>query len=254
MAICLLGGVALPACGADAIDTDGPDFVESSQSVGAKHVQIETNLYAESQHLDGVKTTTLNTPTLLRLGVSRDWELRLETDGYTRIDTTAPDGQSSSRHDTPETAIGTKWHMQDGGDGKPAVAWLFHVEAPNSMREFRGTGLQPSVRSVINWDLPNNFDLSVMPGVRYGSDEIGRRYVAGILGVVVSKWWTPHFRTFAEFAGERLARPPEDNQVFLNLGAAYLLDDDWQLGARVSYGASQATPRRALLLAVARRY
>src|SRR6476620_5207899 len=67
---------------AEEITTDRPDVVESADIV--PHVQVETGLQQTLDKRDGLQARTLTTPTLLRVGVSRTLELRLESDGYTR--------------------------------------------------------------------------------------------------------------------------------------------------------------------------
>jgi hypothetical protein len=67
----------------DKIVTDRPDFVESSDVVGKGRFQVETALEIERNRNAGIKERTTFTPTLLRVGISENWELRMETDGRT---------------------------------------------------------------------------------------------------------------------------------------------------------------------------
>ena len=68
----------------ESIATDRPDFVESSDVVGAGRFQLETGVTTDRRAQDGITLRTLTTPTLFRLGTGATTELRLETDGYTR--------------------------------------------------------------------------------------------------------------------------------------------------------------------------
>ena len=111
----------------DRIVTDRPDVVESSDVVGKGRFQIETSLDFERDRNAGVKTQTWTTPTLFRLGVSDNFELRVETDGRVRERTEAV-GVRDTQKGWADTAIGFKWHMQDGDEntGKPGIGWLVH--------------------------------------------------------------------------------------------------------------------------------
>jgi hypothetical protein len=87
---------------ADAIDTDGPDFVESSEVVPDGRFQYELDARARETSL------------LLKQGVAERFELRL----------------TLAHHDAP--GIGIKWHAldRDAAAGRPAVAWIVDVEKP----------------------------------------------------------------------------------------------------------------------------
>jgi hypothetical protein len=49
--------------------TDRPDFVESSDVVGAGRFQIETSVAFERSKVDGTREKLRATPTLLRIGI-----------------------------------------------------------------------------------------------------------------------------------------------------------------------------------------
>jgi hypothetical protein len=239
-AMCLLSPKL--AWARDIIDTDGPDFVESSETVGAERFQFEANALRETHHTNGTVTRITSTPTLLRLGVSKDWELRLETDGALHSETDDSAGGRKFQNGHADVSLGAKWHSHDRGAGTPAVAWLFHLDTPSGSREFQGHGIRPSLRSVITWDLSTAVSASVMPGLRYNADLADNRYVSGVFGAVIGKWWTPRFRTFVVFAGEQLARPPHGNVANWNIGTAYLLSKDWQLGPAFPLGQANLHP------------
>src|SRR5882672_7148159 len=79
--VTLLLALAAPPLRADEINTDRPDFVESSAVVGRGRFQLETSVAGERDNAGGLRLRTLSTPTLLRLGVSENIELRVESDG-----------------------------------------------------------------------------------------------------------------------------------------------------------------------------
>src|SRR5688500_18183445 len=74
----------------DRIVTYRPDVVESSDVVGKGCFQIETSIDYERDKQTGLKTRTLRTPALFRLGISESLELRAETDGRVRERSEAP--------------------------------------------------------------------------------------------------------------------------------------------------------------------
>jgi hypothetical protein len=239
------------------IDTDGPDFVESTESVARGRFQFEAGPQLEQERRDGALPRTVSTPLLLKAGLGDGWEARLETDG--RVERAGMDeaGAPQRLRGTADTALGLKWHVldRDPAHGVPALAWIAHVEGRSGSANLRGQGLRPSLRAVVGWDLPHDFSIGLMPGVKIDARADGHRYVSGILGAVAGKWWTGRLRTFVEIASPRAARE-ENGGVLLykNAGAAYLLGDDWQIGARAGWAANRNTPTRYLLVSLAGRF
>lgn len=218
--------------------TDRPDVVESSNVVGQGRFQIETSFASESNKVDGVKTTTRMTPTLLRYGLTENTELRLETDGFMR---------EGGERGFADVSVGLKWHTHDGDDatGRPSVGWLFHADLDSGSQAFRGHGVRPSVRMVAEWELPQDWSVGVMPGALADTNDDGKHYVAGSLAVVLGKSWTDAFRSFVEVAGHQLTSAKNGGSVITyDVGMAYLITPTLQVDTAISIGANERTPDR----------
>ena len=239
------------------IDTDGPDFVESSEVVGKGRFQFEADVVSERGRRDPVHRTTLSTPTLFKLGVTDTVELRLETAGWMRVTTSPVGGASTVETGIGDTAFGAKWHTQDrdAAAGTPAVSWILQFEAPTGSDGFKGHGIRPSLRSVITWDLPHDFALGLMPGLKYDAAPDGHRFVSGIFGAVLNKRWTETLRTFVESSSPQIAKS-QDGGVLRSwdVGAAYLITNDRHIGFRAGFAANRNTPNRQLLFELAGRF
>ena len=108
---------------------------------------------------------------------------------------------------------------------------------------FRATGPAESLRLTAEWDLPNEFGLSVMPGIASQRNDEGQRYTSGILGVVLDKSWTERFRTFVGYSAQQIARARDGGSVLtFDTGAAWLLTKAVQLDTAVSRGLNKTTP------------
>ena len=250
-----LACAAAPARAADHIDTDGPDYVESTEVVGRGRFQFETGPQRTHDMRAGAHLTTDTTPLLLKAGISDQVEARLETEGYTHLQGEEAAGTPAHLRAMANTALGLKWHVQDGGAGTPALAWILHAEMPSGSPALRGLGLRPSLRAVIGFDLPGEFTLGVMPGIKLDTREDGHRYGAGILGLVLGRWWTPRLRAFVEGSAEKIARGENGGSIlYKDVGAAYLLSDNWQLGGRAGWAANRNTPSRYVMLSLAGRF
>ncbi len=218
----------------DTIATDRPDFVESSDVVGAGSFQVETGLTSDRRAQDGVTVRTLTTPTLFRYGIGETTELRLETDGWTR---------ERSEHGWSDLSFGVKWHVLDGAGTTPGVAWLLHVDTATGSKAFRGAGLRPSLRAAIEWDLPEDFSLGVMPGVYVDRNDDGKRFAGGIFAVTLGKEWSPRWHSFLEVAGQQLTGKRNGGAVAtLDTGLAFVATPTLQFDIEVSRGLTDAAP------------
>ncbi|MES2207764.1 MAG: transporter [Pseudomonadota bacterium] len=222
----------------ESIVTDRPDFVESSDSVGKKHFQIETSVAYSVNHEKTISTWA--TPTLLRYGIYEDLEMRFETDGYLLNKTDGMSNQSGMS----DAAVGVKWHIADQADKSPALALLFDVALPTGAKVFRTVGMRPSVRGVVEWELPSEIGLGIMPGVAYEKDENEQRHLEGIFGVTLSKGWTEIFRTYIEMSLPKIAKSQYGGtQAYFDTGAALLISRTLQLDIGLSAGLNNRSDR-----------
>jgi len=252
----LLGLLATAAAADEAIVTDRPDFVESSDVVGKGRFQIETSLAFERDKSGGIHSRLRSTPTLLRLGLSENWELRLETDGALR-QRSSQAGMTESLSGSADMALGAKWHWREGDEalGTPGLAWLFHVDIDSGSAPFRGQGLRPSLRMVAEWEFAGGWTAGIMPGLYRDRNEQGRHHVGGILAVVLGKSLGEGLRGFVELSGQRLASKKNGGQVLsFDTGLAYLLSENLQLDLALSRGLNRNTPDLSWTLGLSARY
>jgi outer membrane putative beta-barrel porin/alpha-amylase len=242
-AAALMAGAAAHAENNDAIQTDRPDFVESSAVVGKGKMQLETSFAIERNRMEKHHERTSSTPTLLRIGTGDTWELRIETDGRTDFRSTDDtNGKIDTAHGYSDLSVGVKLHAQDGAGSKPSTAWLLHADIDSGSSAFRGHGIRPSLRWTAEWELPHAFSLGVMPGLTYDTTERGHRFVGGLFGIVLGKSWNERFRTFAEVAAPRIARAGNGGSIAtFDVGGAYLLSDTCQVDTALSRGLNKNT-------------
>ena len=239
---------------AEPIDTDGPDFVESSEVIGKDRFQYEADFLSQRDNRASNTIKTTSTPLLIKYGISDNTEVRLETEGYILNDNSNANSVTSGAGDT---ALGLKWHTQDGDEakGKPSISWLLHFDTSTGTNGFSKPGIQPSIRTVMTWELPENFALGIMPGIKYDTAEDGHRFTSGIFGAVLNKHVTENIRAFVEFTVQQLAQPQDGGTIaYWDIGAAYLLTLDTQLGFRGGLAANTNTPSNYILLEIAQRF
>lgn len=244
MAMLLAPCAALAA--EEALVMDRPDFVESSQTVGTGRVQLETSMAFERGKQDGVTVKSWSTPSLLRVGFAKDWEARIETDGRgrVRIDGCAANGGVSASG-WNDVSIGVKWHVQHGDEKRrvASTALLVHADLDSGSGAFRANGVRPSVRYVVEWELPDEQSVGVMPGVFSAKDANASRFTGGIFAVTVGKAFTETFRGFVEVSGEELVSKRHGGNVAnVRGGVAYLIGNDMQIDAAVAGGLTRESP------------
>lgn len=230
--------------GDDDIVTDRPSFAESSKVVGQKRFQLETGFQLDRDRTPTTRERTLSMPTLLRYGVARDLELRLETDGRTVQRET---GRATGEHQTiagyADTELGLKWHVRDGEGALPSVGVLAHAELPTGSRGLKGEGVRPSLRVAAEWDLPGELSLGLMPGVALDRNDTGRRYAYGMFAAVLGKSFSERLGGFAELALPQAARAADGGtKAIFDTGVTWLLSRDCQVDTMLVRGLNRNVP------------
>jgi len=231
----VLCALALPLCCAasepdDWISTDRPDFVDSPEVVGKGRVQLETGFL---QSRDDRAT-----PLLLRVGVSDKLELRLDTDGRVtdRSDPARPSGWG-------DTGLSIKWQINEGKDGAPTIGLIPQLDFASGSRDFHGNGTRPSIRMPMEWELPHDLTLGVMPGVYRDRDDSGRHVTTGMFGVTLAKSLSDRAYTFVEVSTPRIARSRDGGtQASFDFGGGYSPTRDLHFDAGFMVGLNNRTP------------
>jgi len=238
------------------IATDRPDFVESSDTVGRGRFQIETSIAFERDRRADFSSRVRSTPTLLRYGVSEDWELRLESDGAIR-QRLNESGIGSRQRGTADLAVGAKWHWRDGDEasGAPGLAWLVHVDLDSGSAAYRGQGLRPSLRMVAEWELAGGWSAGLMPGIYRDRNENGKHFTGAILAAVLGKSLTEQLRGFVELSGQQLTSEKNGGKLItFDTGLAYLLTNTLQLDLALARGLNKNSPDLAWTFGLSVKY
>lgn len=234
----VLCALALPLfCAAaepdDWISTDRPDFVDSPEVLGKGRVQLETGIQQSKDER--------STPLLLRVGVSDRLELRLETDGRVtdRSDPAHPGGWGDS-------GLSVKWQLNEGKDGTPTVGLIPQLDFATGSRGFKGNGTRPSLRMPMEWELPHDLSLGVMPGLYRDRDDNGRHYTTGMFGVTLAKGLSERADVFVEVSTPRIAHARDGGtQASFDFGGGYSLTRDLRLDTGFMVGLNRYTPNLA---------
>jgi len=245
LALCCLAAAAQAD---DAISPDRPDFTNGPDVMASGRWQIETSGAWQRDRADGVTTRLRSTPTLLRLGVGHDLELRLDTDGALRQSNPGASGRG-------DFGLGFKWLMQDGDDAKPGLGWLFELRTPSGSGPFKGHGLRPALNFLAQWQLPAGYSLGTMTGLVTDTNDADQRYTAALLSASLGIPLGDKLHGFAEIAGQQLASAHNGGNVFTaGTGLAWQVSSDAQLDAAVFRGLNHNTPDWAWTVGLSLRF
>ncbi|QBE67007.1 transporter [Pseudoduganella lutea] len=239
----MLACVQTPAFAAneEPIATDRPDFVESSDVVGNRRLQIETSIARDRTAGHGDTETLWATPTLLRFGISESVELRIESDGALHQRSSVAGHAPITERGHADVSLGMKWHAMDAVGNLPSVGVLLHADLNTGSTAFRGEGTRPTARVVAEWDLPHDLSLGIMPGIGHEKDHGGTTFA--IFGLVVGKSLSDRLRGFVEVSSPHIARAAHGGtEASLSVGAAYLLQKNIQIDTAFSRGLNGRTP------------
>lgn len=214
MILCLLAfsPAALADDGAEPLVTDRPDIAESSLAVGKGVYQLEqgVSLAGASGQAVGV-----GFPSLSRLGVGGNVELRLETP-------IVAVGSAGAAFDG--IALGGKWHLPLEG---PSLGILAHAELGP------GGTVAPILKLAGDFDLPAGFELGINAG---GTTAGGLDAPTALWAVAVGRSVTDSLRLYVEGSGD--ARfDGAATAVAFDGGLSYLITNDVQWDLSGLYGA-----------------
>ncbi len=212
------------------IITDRPDFTESTETVPAGMTQIEAGVTFSRA---GDERENSFGEVLVRHALGRKTELRLEVPTFAR--TRGTGGRESGFGDG---SIGFKVMLSQGsgkmGLKKPRVSLIGDTSLPIGSRDFRERKLQPGAKLLLGWDLSERVALSSNLNYAYLSED-GERFgefsASASLGFSLSDKVGSYLEVFGFSPGG-----DRDSSRFINGGLTYLVNNDFQLDARVGFG------------------
>lgn len=250
LAMCLHApcATAQEADAEDYINPDRPGIADGSNVVGAGRFQIEAGLQRELRN-DG-NDKTLFTPTLLRFGLSPDWELRIEGNGYVFTKTQDPVLGDVKNNGMAPTSIGLKYHILDSeGPQRPSVGAILRVFPPSGSASFHSDRTTGDFRLAADWDFAPNWSLNPNIGVAVYEGDDNKQYTAGLFATTLSYNPSKILSLFVDAGAQTPEAPHGRTAVTYDVGVAYIVGHDIQLDISAGTGAAGATPPRPFLSA-----
>ena len=240
----LLAAVLIPAAAAagDAINADRPGIADGSMVVGSGRFQIETGLQQEFRDRLGEKTHTVFVPTLLRLGLSEAWEMRIESNAHTWARVTAADGTFTKSSGDAPVSIGAKYHFQDADSTHPSLGVIARIFPRSGSGDYRTRHTTGDVRLVADWDFADDWSLNPNIGVARYEDGAGQVFSAGLFAATLSYNVSKTLNLFLDGAAQTLEKKNGKTMTMYDAGITYQMTPDTQLDFSVGIRGRGDTP------------
>ena len=221
--------------------TDRPDFTESSDVVGHLVVQLEMGANVAWTGEAGFRDRTVTLPlALLRLGISRRFELRLSTDGYVVNSFGRSIGAYTSKG-RADMEVGAKYVLRDADQGGFAFAVIPILSLPTGADGFSSGTVDPTFKFTWATNLPKAFDISGNVNVSRLGDSLGR-YTEHVLSVSLAHALVGGWGGYAEVFGFTPHGRPDSSAWTVDAGVTHLLGENAQIDFEFGRGLTAAAP------------
>lgn len=208
--------------------TDRPDFTESPQVVPRGRVQVEGGSTYSRQ---GAQNELEVGEVLVRVPVAEKIEIRVGVPSYVF----RRDGGRASGLD--DSFIGAKFALSQGNPQKkkPTLGLLIGTTLPTGSRAIGENAYQPEAIIAASWELSPKVAFNSNLGYgqpRDAGTRFGQLLGSVSLGFTLSDRWG----AYAEVFGVSKADATGQGAKYINGGVTYLLNNDFQLDARLGFG------------------
>jgi len=222
---------------ADLINPDRPGIADGSAVVGPGIFQLEAGL--ERDHASDGRSTA--TPLLLRYGINKTFEMRVEGNGYIHAD---------GANGFAPVSIGMKYHFADA----PSLGVIARVFVPS------GSGVQRSHATAVDVRLAADINLSekwaLNPNIGIASQDDGDgRFTSGLAALTLQYNISDHANVFVDGAMQSPEQHGGTISLIADVGWALIVGRNTQLDASVGWGAHGTTPPTVFVAAgISRRF
>lgn len=227
----------------DYISADRPGFAESSEVVGRGRVQLETGVQRETRKAGEDPERNVFLPTLLRWGVTENWEARFESDLYAWM--RQSDGARAEA--LAPASVGFKYQFMEAEQGRPSVGAIVRISPASGSKVLRTRRTTGDIRLAADWDFRPQWSLNPNIGLAIEEDEEGRRFSATLLAATLA--YKPR-RTLEVFLDSALQRPEARggrSSLVYDAGMAYLVARDVQLDISAGARGRGTNPPRSFV-------
>lgn len=225
----------------DVICTDRPNFTESPFTVGRGRIQFEVGFTRASDRSDAARHEADSYPELLlRAGLVAEWlELRVGLN-YSRATDGDTDGTSTARGFN-DTYVALKIALTEQEGWLPHTAILPQATLPTGSETMTEKIIKPGVNFLYTWDLNDDIAFCGSTQGNRAQNEDAVMYIELAQSFSLECSLTDDFALFGEwFAFIPTSDVDVDMQHYIDTGVMYLVNDVFQLDARIGIGLNEA--------------
>lgn len=229
----------------DLINPDRPGIADGSTVIGPKRFQVETAYQNEFRKDAGNTERRIFVPTLLRFGISNQWEARIESNTYTFTRTTAPGMGAVETAGLSPLSFGFKYHFQDQTAVKKraSLGTIFRLFPASGSGSFKANHTTGDLRLVADWDFTSHWSLNPNVGIGLYEDGQGNTFATGLFALTLN--YFNQARTINPFIDLGLQAPEERDgrsSLILDAGIAVIIGQDIQFDLSAGTGLLGRTP------------
>jgi Putative MetA-pathway of phenol degradation len=220
----------------DLINPDRPGIADGSTVIGAKTFQLESGIQQEFRRTGDSREHTFFVPTLLRFGINKHWEARIEGNTFTRITTFDSPNSISRTSGFAPISMGFKYHIYNSnGDHQISLGTIVRVFPAWGSKEFRLQHLTWDVRLAADWNFAPGLKLEVNPniGVARYEDDKGRPFTAGLFAITLNYLPTKKLNPYIDLGVQFPEASNGRTGAILDGGVAYIIGRNLQLDAGI---------------------
>ena len=241
------------AAAEEPINPDRPGIADGSEAVGRQRFQIEFGINRDHTSDSGFDERGTSTPLLFRYGITDRLEARVESQGYHR--STATDGrQRETSSSWQPFSVGAKFHFLDRQEGRPSLGLIARVSPPSGTGETRSRLTTGDLRLAADYDLSKKWSLNPNLGLASYEGSDGRRFTATLAALTIQYNVTEKFNTFVDGGLQSQQNRSGGSTLQLDTGAAWILGNDTQLDASVTWTARGSGPNVTWSAGISRRF
>jgi hypothetical protein len=217
----------------DLINADRPGIADGSTVVGPKTFQIESGIQAEFRRDGDSREHTLFVPTLLRFGIDRHWEVRLEGNTYTRVTSFQSTVTTNETSGFAPLSLGFKYHIYNSNQF--SLGTIVRIFPEWGSKEFRTQHATGDIRLAADWNFAPHLKLSLNPniGVARYEDDQGRLFTAGLFAVTLNSNPTKKLNPFIDLGVQWPEEKNGQTSAILDGGLAYIIGRNLQVDAAI---------------------
>lgn len=215
---------------------DRPDLTEGATTVGHLRLQIETGFGWERFEIGNTEEDFYFMPTLFRLGFGDNFELRLETAAFSKLDINTGPLETSFSGFSP-IGIGMKYNFVEGENlGDPTFGILLAVELPSGTDEFETEDSSVALKLLASWDFNESLSLGTNVGFTTQKDVFGDNYYAFLGTASLGFGLSDQIGAFAEVAFNSDDTGDGDSSALFDAGLTFLVNKDLQFDVAAGTG------------------